>query len=195
MEELDKPGVSGCTHYRRGCQLGCPSCSEFFSCRFCHDEVKFETEQEAGAPKHKLDRFRVQRVKCNACDHQQASAKSCERCGASFGKYFCAKCNLYDDDLSKEQFHCDDCGICRVGGRENFFHCETCGACYSNELKARHLARHRSLLRHHLPAASLDAAPTRTSSAHRATTCACPTRCSATARCASSLLGGGSAAE
>ncbi len=28
-----------------------------------------------------------------------------------------------DDDTTKEQFHCDDCGICRVGGRSKFFHC------------------------------------------------------------------------
>jgi RING finger/CHY zinc finger protein 1 len=31
---------------------------------------------------------------------------------------------LPDDDISKEQFHCDLCGICRVGGRQNFFHCQ-----------------------------------------------------------------------
>jgi len=30
---------------------------------------------------------------------------------------------LADDTTSKKQFHCEDCGICRVGGRENFFHC------------------------------------------------------------------------
>jgi len=29
-----------------------------------------------------------------------------------------------DDDVNKRQFHCDACGICRVGGRENYFHCE-----------------------------------------------------------------------
>jgi hypothetical protein len=27
----------------------------------------------------------------------------------------------------KQQYHCDACGICRIGGRENFFHCDRCG--------------------------------------------------------------------
>ncbi|VAH16017.1 unnamed protein product [Triticum turgidum subsp. durum] len=29
------------------------------------------------------------------------------------GKYFCEKCNFFDDDISKKQYHCDGCGICR----------------------------------------------------------------------------------
>lgn len=29
--------------------------------------------------------------------------------------------------IEKEQYHCDACGICRIGGRENFFHCDRCG--------------------------------------------------------------------
>ena len=33
------------------------------------------------------------------------------------------------------QYHCDQCGICRVGGRENFFHCERCGCCYAKSLQ------------------------------------------------------------
>ena len=41
--------------------------------------------------------------------------------------------------LSKQQFRCDKCGICRVGGRDNLFHCDTCGACYSVELRNNHV--------------------------------------------------------
>jgi RING finger/CHY zinc finger protein 1 len=40
--------------------------------------------------------------------------------------------------ISKEQFHCDDCGICRVGGRDKFFHCQNCGACYGMGLRDKH---------------------------------------------------------
>ena len=122
--------------------------------------------------------------------------QDCSNCGACLGKYFCAKCNLFDDDVSSEfefsqvdetrncfqyissevflscfllfvlcslvfqvsknQFHCDGCGICRqvvhtcqnlseifafcfllsvlryhcfyrTGGVENFYHCDKCG--------------------------------------------------------------------
>ena len=41
------------------------------------------------------------------------TAGECTRCHAQMGRYFCAKCNLFDDNITKGQFHCDDCGICR----------------------------------------------------------------------------------
>ena len=88
--------------------------------------------------KHTMNRHQVRSVVCLACDTEQPPGPACTSCSSRFGAYFCKVCNLYDDDLSKQQFHCDKCGICRVGGRENFFHCDTCGACYSIELKDNH---------------------------------------------------------
>eukprot|EP00941_MAST-03F_sp_MAST-3F-sp1_P000942 g942.t1 len=82
---------------------------------------------------HTLDRFSVTEVKCLSCNRKQPVASSCIECGVSFGKYSCIICRLFDDDDSKQQYHCDGCGICRVGGRENFTHCYKCGTCYSNE--------------------------------------------------------------
>lgn len=46
---------------------------------------------------------------------------------------------------SKRQFHCDKCGICRIGGRDNFFHCDRCGCCYSVELRERHTCVEKSM--------------------------------------------------
>lgn len=74
-------------------------------------------------------------VVCAVCDERQPVAERCAACGVQFGAYSCNKCNFFDDDTSKEQFHCTDCGICRVGGRENFFHCGTCGCCYGVVLR------------------------------------------------------------
>ncbi|XLS97681.1 hypothetical protein HN51_040416, partial [Arachis hypogaea] len=37
----------------------------------------------------------------------------------------CAICNT-KQPIEKQQFRCDDCGICRVGGQENYFHCKKC---------------------------------------------------------------------
>lgn len=51
----------------------------------------------------------------------------------------CMQCNFFDDDTTKQQFHCNDCGICRVGGRANFFHCSTCNCCYSITLQDSHV--------------------------------------------------------
>lgn len=39
------------------------------------------------------------------------------------------------DDEDKNQYHCDGCGICRVGGRGRFFHCEVCNMCLPLQLK------------------------------------------------------------
>jgi len=36
------------------------------------------------------------------------------------GKYFCDICKFFDDDTSKKQYHCDECGICRTGARITF---------------------------------------------------------------------------
>ncbi|KAG1678339.1 RING finger and CHY zinc finger domain-containing protein 1 [Nymphon striatum] len=76
------------------------------------------------------------------CQHYKRNCKlkcsqSCRSCEQVFGNYFCDICHFYDN-VDKKQFHCDKCGICRIGGRENFFHCETCDMCLSSELKAKH---------------------------------------------------------
>jgi len=47
------------------------------------------------------------------------------------------ECKLFDDE-EKNQYHCDGCGICRIGGRDKFFHCETCNMCLPVKLKNRH---------------------------------------------------------
>lgn len=49
-------------------------------------------------------------------------------------QYTCLICNLFDDE-DKNQYHCDGCGICRVGGRGRFFHCEVCNMCLPLQLK------------------------------------------------------------
>ncbi|KAJ0110871.1 hypothetical protein Patl1_01081 [Pistacia atlantica] len=61
------------------------------------------------------------------------------------GEYFCNICKFYDDDISKGQFHCDDCGICRVGGRDEFFHCQKCGSCYSVSARNDHVCVENSM--------------------------------------------------
>lgn len=100
--------VPGCEHYARGCHIQCNICKDFFPCRFCHDE---------GDTGHDFPRYQTEMVKCNACGHVQSIGKcECEDCGERFGRY-CHKCRLYDNlpDEGKPIFHCDGCGMCRVG--------------------------------------------------------------------------------
>lgn len=105
----------GCQHYRRGCKLVGPCCGEAFWCRFCHDAAK-EQGPSATGPPHKLDRHAVREVECGVCSLRQPVSQTCinTECGTCFGNYFCRICNFFDDDLSKEPFHCDGCGICRL---------------------------------------------------------------------------------
>jgi len=71
---------------------------------------------------HELDRKCVSDVQCALCHTVQPVAEACLACGTAFGRYTCLECRFFDDDVRKGQFHCDKCGICRVGGRDNFFH-------------------------------------------------------------------------
>lgn len=134
----------GCQHYERACEKQCPNAlcqGKYYACRLCHDAY---FDGEVGDPKlhHMFDRHAVTRIRCLRCKTEQPVARTCTKCGKDFAKYFCATCRFYDDKGDeKKVFHCDKCGICRVGGRENFFHCETCGACLALALKDNHTCK------------------------------------------------------
>ena len=68
------------------------------------------------------------------------------RCQVSFGAYGCLRCAFFEDETaSRKQFHCEQCGLCRIGGRASFFHCDTCGCCYTVSLKVCSSSDHRTL--------------------------------------------------
>jgi RING finger/CHY zinc finger protein 1 len=94
---------------------------------------------------HELDRHAVESVICLVCDTEQPVAQVCYNCGVCMGEYFCSACKFFDDDVDREHFHCQDCGICRVGGKDNFFHCEKCGSCYSVSLRDKHCCIENSM--------------------------------------------------
>ena len=121
--------LQSCNHYKRMCSLVCPTCEEVWPCRICHDDAR----------DHALPRSQVSVVVCRKCGLRQSPGRECEECGVQFAKYACLQCNLFDDDGDElGYFHCDDCGICRRGGRENFFHCSRCNMCMSNAMRNNH---------------------------------------------------------
>jgi len=122
-----KEGDYFCPHYHRKCKFVTPCCDGVYRCRFCHDE-----EQN-----HTLKREDVTVVECCQCGERQDVVEFCRKCNLQFGKYFCYECKLYDDE-DKQQFHCQGCGICRVGGRKNYFHCHRCDMCLPNHLQGAH---------------------------------------------------------
>ncbi|XP_066484236.1 RING finger and CHY zinc finger domain-containing protein 1 isoform X1 [Tiliqua scincoides] len=117
---------AGCEHYCRGCLLKAPCCSKFYVCRLCHDSNE----------DHQMDRFKVQEVQCAKCEKVQEAQQHCANCNSVFGEYYCSICHLFDKD--KKQYHCEKCGICRIGPKEEFFHCSKCNLCLALALQGNH---------------------------------------------------------
>ncbi|PHT74654.1 hypothetical protein T459_21931 [Capsicum annuum] len=137
-EALDRGYLEyGCSHYRRRCRIRAPCCNEIFDCRHCHNEAKVRPEVNT-LSHHKKIKRKDEGVICALCDTEQEVRQVCINCGVCMGRYFCETCKLFDDDISKRQYHCNGCGICRIGGAENFFHCSKCRCCYSVLLKNGH---------------------------------------------------------
>jgi hypothetical protein len=127
----DNEETYGCPHYQRHCKMECPKCKKWFGCPKCHDEQIAD---------HKFKRESTRHVMCMHCFNVQGPTQFCTSCDVQFAHYFCHTCKLYDDDELKDIYHCDDCGICRLGLGlgQDFFHCEGCNACLSIELQDDH---------------------------------------------------------
>lgn len=115
-EELE--ASLGCQHYQRNVKLQCHTCRKWYTCRFCHDEVE----------DHHLIRRDTENMLCMLCGHAQPAAQNCGRCGEQTAQYYCDICKLWDNDGKKSIYHCNDCGICRIGQGlgKDFFHCKVC---------------------------------------------------------------------
>ena len=120
-------GKYGCEHYERGALMKTECCDEFVTCRQCHDN----------AHSHQMDRFTVKEILCMYCDTIQPPSKECIACHTVLGTYYCDICHLWDSN-SRLKYHCDDCGICRAGNRDDYYHCETCDTCLSLTMKGNH---------------------------------------------------------
>jgi len=95
-----------------------------------------------------LTRFaRSPELVCGVCSTRQSVSSFCTNasCGTTFGEYTCLKCPFFDDRTERRYFHCDECGLCRVGGAENFFHCKTCEGCFAKSMEGNHTCVERSL--------------------------------------------------
>lgn len=126
----------GCEHYKRRCEILSPCCKKFFTCRFCHDEHT----QSPPPPGEKkdcqvlyLDRKAISTIRCKICKLEQTPSETCKACNIRFANYFCKICRLYDDGESV--YHCEECGVCRVGSRESTIHCSECKSCFYKQEK------------------------------------------------------------
>lgn len=115
-EEEEVIAELGCPHYKRNVKVQCAACEKWYTCRLCHDMVE----------DHILPRKHTKHMLCMICKHPQKASDTCAKCGESAASYYCSICKLWSDDLDKHIYHCDDCGICRVGHglEKDFFHCK-----------------------------------------------------------------------
>ena len=121
MDVVEAGKSLGCAHYKRNIKLQCSACYRWYTCRFCHDE----------AEDHMLNRQETKNMLCMLCGCAQPASEECTLCSVRGAWYYCDVCKLWDDDPQKSIYHCNDCGICRVGQGlgKDFFHCK---ACHSN---------------------------------------------------------------
>ena len=117
-EDLAEDRLLGCEHYRRNVKLQCFTCERWYTCRLCHND----------AEDHILPRQETRSMLCMLCGHAQRAGDMCVKCGASAARYYCGICKLWNDDPDKSIYHCNDCGICRVGEGlgKDFVHCKVC---------------------------------------------------------------------
>lgn len=115
-ETVEGPKMLGCAHYKRNIKLQCSACDRWYTCRFCHDEVE----------DHSLNRRETKNMLCMLCGCAQPASEECAQCGERGAWYYCSVCKLWDDDSKKSIYHCNDCGICRVGQGlgKDFYHCK-----------------------------------------------------------------------
>lgn len=120
-----------CPHYMRGCHLRAPCCNAWVACRRCHDALVPDG--------HRLDRRTVSKVKCLMCKSpEQPLSTHCAYCRGQFANYACLECRVFDNTPGRSIFHCDSCGVCRLGRPEDYRHCDVCQACIPATSFAQH---------------------------------------------------------
>jgi len=116
MDAEEESKALGCQHYKRNIKLQCSACHRWYTCRFCHDAVE----------DHMLNRRETKNMLCMLCGCAQPASEDCALCGQQGAWYYCDVCKLWDDSPEKSIYHCNDCGICRLGEGlgKDFFHCK-----------------------------------------------------------------------
>lgn len=112
----DEDRALGCEHYKRNVKLQCAVCQKWYTCRLCHDAKE----------DHILPRKLTKNMLCMLCETAQKASDQCTHCQARSANYYCDVCHLWEDDPNRSIYHCNDCGICRVGRGlgKDFIHCK-----------------------------------------------------------------------
>lgn len=127
-----------CTHYQaENVSIFAECCQRWFPCRVCHNESQ----------NHDLKRGEITLITCKGCGTDQQPSQQCTECDTVLGTYHCGKCSIWENLDGKHIYHCDACGMCRLGKGLgiDFFHCTTCNVCLSIEMQDNHKCIENSL--------------------------------------------------
>jgi hypothetical protein len=112
--------ILGCSHYIKNCKIKAACCGQLFTCRRCHDEQVSD---------HKINRYLIEDMMCLLCSTVQPISNECTNCHKQMAHYFCRVCKFFDGNEAKHIWHCDKCGLCRVGQKDAHAHCDECHTC------------------------------------------------------------------
>jgi len=127
----------GCKHYQRRCEIQAPCCKLWYPCRLCHNE-EYKGVKAPGCKVETMDRHAVDTIRCLLCQKEQAPGPKCVGCNEEFAKYYCGICKFWNDNPMKGIYHCEKCGICRVGKADDYFHCDNCKGDFPKEAEEGH---------------------------------------------------------
>jgi len=125
VEDYQSNSEEKCDHYDRYCKSYCKECDLFWNCFRCHDE---------NINTHKFNYCKIKSIKCNICNTDQKISNKCINCYVTFGKYYCNICSLWQNK-NIDIYHCDKCGVCRIGREQKTYHCDMCNICLVSEDK------------------------------------------------------------
>ncbi|CAL6029738.1 CHY_zinc finger domain-containing protein [Hexamita inflata] len=123
--------VNGCDHYYRDAFPVCKICNKVYPCRFCHDDEVFD---------HRMDRKLFTDMQCLFCNEIGPIGTHCSKCGKQVSNICCQTCHTLCQipNSVKPAYHCDECGLCRVGLKEYSKHCQKCNSCYDSRNQSEH---------------------------------------------------------
>ena len=119
--------IKKCTHYKNNVQVFARCCNKYYDCHLCHNEQN----------DHKMSRKKICKVICVNCNCENPPINNCIDCNITFGKKNCNICNIWCDNV-ESMYHCNECGICRKGNKNDFYHCKKCDMCFSIANKDSH---------------------------------------------------------
>lgn len=111
---------NSCVHYpNKKCNYFYFSCCDkFVNCMRCHNELLNDNKHIPILSK----------ITCSECKLFQIPSNKCIKCNIKFSNNYCNICSIWTD--KEEIYHCDKCGICRVGNEDSLFHCDKCETCF-----------------------------------------------------------------